>query len=79
MSSKSTDKKFQRVLYQNLEKPLKFNNIIIPYSTFSKPEKFIYYGHEKFPFHERHPVFQTLMKKEFADGIKIVLKKFRKT
>ena len=79
MSLKSTDKKFQNEHYQNLEKPLKFNNIIIPYSTFSKPEKFIYYGYEKIPFHERHPVYQTIMKKEFADGIKTFLKKFNKT
>ncbi len=75
MSSKSTDKKYQKIPIQDLEKPLKLNNVIIPFSKFSKTEEFIYYGYEKIPFSERHPVYQTLLKREFAEGVKEFLKK----
>jgi hypothetical protein len=78
MSSKSTDKKYQKIPIQDLLEPLKLKTAIIPYSKFSKTEKFIYDGHEKIPFHERHPVYQTLMKKEFAGGIKMFLLNFKK-
>jgi hypothetical protein len=78
VSLKSTDEKYQKIPIQDLGEPLKLKTFIIPYSKFSKTEKFIYYGYEKIPFHERHPVYQTLLKKEFADGIKIFLKNFRK-
>ena len=78
MSSKSTDKEYQKIPIQDLEEPLKLKNIIIPFSKFSKSEKFIYYGHEKIPFHERHPVYQTLLKKEFIGGIKGFINRFKK-
>ncbi len=78
MSSKSTDKEYQKIPIQDLEEPLKLKNIIIPFSKFSKSEKFIYYGHEKIPFHERHPVYQTLLKKEFIEGIKGFINRFKK-
>ena len=77
MSSKSTGKKYQKIAIQDSIEPLKLKTVIIPYSNFSKTEKFIYYGHEKIPFHERHPVYQTLLKKEFADGIKMFLINFK--
>ncbi len=77
MSSKSSDKDYQKMQVQGLEEPLKLTPFIIPFSRFSKSEKFIYYGSEKIPFHERHPVYQSLMKKEFAEGIKTFLKELR--
>ncbi len=78
MSSKSTDKKFQKIPIQDLEEPLQLNNVIIPFSKFSKSEEFIYYGHEKIPFQERHPVYQTLLKREFAERIKNFIKKSKR-
>ncbi|MFX0005440.1 MAG: hypothetical protein ACFFA7_06245 [Promethearchaeota archaeon] len=70
MSSKSTNKKYQKIPVQDLPEPLKLNNVIIPFSKFSNSEDFIYYGHEKIPFSERHPVYQTLLIIEFAHEFK---------
>ncbi|MFX0021522.1 MAG: hypothetical protein ACFE9S_04300 [Candidatus Hermodarchaeota archaeon] len=70
MSSKSTDKKYQKIPIHDLEEPLKLNNVIIPFSKFSNSEVFIYYGYEKMPFSERHPIFQAILKREFIESIK---------
>ena len=72
MSSKSIDKKFQGILDQEieLEEPLNFNKIIIPFSKFYKPTQYIYYGNEKIPFNKRHPIYQAILRNEFADAIR---------
>lgn len=72
MSSKSIDKKFQDIThkdFENLERSLNFNKIIIPFSKFYKPTQFIYYGHEKIPFKKRHPIYQAILRSEFVDSI----------
>ncbi|MFX1377904.1 MAG: hypothetical protein ACFFA4_02325 [Promethearchaeota archaeon] len=78
MSSKSSEKKHQKIPIQDLEQPLKLTNAVIPFSKLTIPEKFIYYGYERIPFHERHPVYQTLIKREFAEGIKDFIKIIKK-
>ena len=74
MSSKSTDEEYQKIPIQDLEEPLKLNNIIIPFSKFSNSEQYIYYGHEKIAFSERHPVYQVIFKSEFAEDLKHFMK-----
>ena len=67
MSSKSAEKKIEEIPVQDVDEPLKLKNVIIPFSKFSKTEKFIYYGHEKIPFHKRHPIFQAILRNEFVE------------
>ncbi|MFX1304404.1 MAG: hypothetical protein ACFFBV_04390 [Promethearchaeota archaeon] len=71
MSSKSIGKKIQETLDQEieLEEPLNFNKIIIPFSKFYKPTDYIYYGHEKIPFKKRHPIYQAILRNEFIDSL----------
>jgi hypothetical protein len=66
ISSKSLDKKTQEIPILQIDQPLQVKNIIIPFSQFAKTENFIYYGHEKIPFHQRHPVYQEILKQEFT-------------
>ena len=75
MSSKTSDKKIQEIPVIELDAPLSLRDIMIPFSHFSKPEKCIYYGNEKIPFNQRHPVYQAIFKREFAKDIKIFLEK----
>ncbi|UCC20138.1 MAG: hypothetical protein JSV62_02320 [Promethearchaeota archaeon] len=69
MSSKSLDKKQKEIQIINLEEPLRLRNFIIPFSKFSNPEKYIYYGYEKIPFHERHPIYQVILRNEFVKNL----------
>ena len=54
--------------YHNLDVVL--SKIVIPFSevlgTTSIPD--VYIGHEKIPFEKREPLYQTIMKQEFADA-----------
>lgn len=67
MSSKSQDKKLQEIPIYDEEERLKLKNLIIPFSKFSRPEEYIYYGHEKIPFKKRHSAYQAILKHEFAE------------
>jgi hypothetical protein len=78
MSSKTSDKKFQEIPVIELDVPLSLKDIMIPFSHFSKPEKYIYFGNEKIPFNQRHPIYQAIFKTEFAKDIKIFLEKRKK-
>lgn len=69
MSSKTLDKKLQEIPILKLEEPIKVKNLIIPFSKFSKPEKYIYYGHERIPFKKRHPIYQAILRNEFVNSI----------
>ena len=71
MSIKSIDKKVQEALDQEIEfeEPLNFNKIMIPFSKFYKPTKFIYYGHERIPFRKRDPIYQAILRNEFVNII----------
>ena len=65
ISSKSFDKKNQEIHMLEIEEPLQVKSIIIPFSEFAKTGNFIYFGHEKIPFHQRHPIYQEILKHEF--------------
>ncbi len=58
------------VNYDNLEALL--SKIVIPFSEVlgntNVPD--LYAGHEKIPFEKRYPLYQTIMRREFADAIK---------
>jgi hypothetical protein len=66
MSSKSVEKNIEEIQVLDVEEPIKLKNVIIPFSKFSKTEKFIYYGHEKIPFQKRHPIYQAILRNEFV-------------
>ena len=78
MSSKTLDKKLQEIPFLNIEEPLKLKNLIIPFSKFSSPKKYIYYGHEKIPFKERHVAYQTIIRLEFAEEMKEFINSIKK-
>lgn len=78
MSSKTSDKKFQEIPAIELDSPLSLRDILIPFSHFTKPEEYIYFGHEKIPFNQRHPVYQAILKGEFSKEIKIFIEKIKK-
>ncbi|MFW9826713.1 MAG: hypothetical protein ACFFEY_03725 [Candidatus Thorarchaeota archaeon] len=78
MISKTLDKKIQEIPVLELDPPLSLRDITIPFSHFSKPEKYIYYGEEKIPFNQRPPIYQAIFKREFAEDIKIFLEKRKK-
>ena len=58
--------------YDNLE--LVLSKIIIPFSEMMRDSHVpdVYAGHEKIPFEKRYPLYQTTMKQEFADEIKVL-------
>jgi hypothetical protein len=74
MSSKSIDEEFQEIPILDIEQPFKLRNAVISFSEFINPQKYIYYGYEKIPFHKRNPVYQKILTNEFAKEIKIFLK-----
>ncbi len=68
MSSKSEKKKYKELPYYGIleEDPLNLKLAIISFTNFGKSEKFIYDGHEKIPFKERHVLYQCILKNEFT-------------
>jgi len=69
MSSKLEKKKYEDVLDYGIlkEDPLNLKSAILSYTNFGKAEKFIYDGHEKMPFHERHLLYQSILRNEFTN------------
>ena len=51
-----------------LKKPLDLKRLVIHLSEFckSKSPSYIYSGTEKIPFGEKHPDYQSILKKEFS-------------
>ena len=72
MSSKSEKKKYKELPYYGVlkEDPLNLKLAILSYKSFGKSEEFIYEGHEKMHFHERHPIYQSILRNEFTDLIR---------
>lgn len=70
ISSRLKDKKIQEIQPQKVNIEYNLKDIIIPFSAIQNTEKFIYYGQEKIPFRERHPVYQTLLRNEFKSSLK---------
>lgn len=58
------------VEYENIEELL--SKIIVPFSkvlrTSNVPD--VYVGYEKIPFEKRDPLYQTIMRQEFADALR---------
>lgn len=71
MSPKLVKKKYEEVLdYGILKKdPHNLKSAILSYTNFGKTEEFIYDGNEKMPFHERHLLYQSILRNEFMDLI----------
>ena len=70
MSSKSIDKKFVKIEYEE-EDHFDVKHCIIPFSElFPKPEVFIYDGTEKMSFRKRESLFRTILLQEFCDAVK---------
>jgi len=70
MSSKTLEKKTEDPIETKvISEPISLKNFIIPFSEFGKSERYIYLGFERIPFRERHPIYQTILKNEFADVI----------
>lgn len=74
MSSKSIDKNILEIhnKVDRKKKYLSLKDLVVPFSEFGGPSKelFIYFGGEKIPFNERHPVYQAILKNEFAKSIR---------
>ncbi|NVM34412.1 MAG: hypothetical protein HWN81_02375 [Candidatus Lokiarchaeota archaeon] len=71
MSSKTLDKKFEDNIEESIAKqPVNLKEFVIPFSEFIRSEKYIYFGSEKIPFKERHPVYQVILRNEFAKTMK---------
>jgi len=71
MSSKLLNKKFEDIVEEEpVKKPFDLKEFVIPFSEFGKSVKYIYFGFEKIPFKERHPVYQRILMNEFARTIK---------
>ena len=68
MSSKTEKDGFDDLLDYGIlkEEPLNLKGAILSYNNLKKPERFIYNGHEKMPFSERHPVYQAVLINEFT-------------
>ena len=70
MSSKTLEKKSEDVIETEIiSEPVSLKKFIIPFSEFGKSERYIYFGSERIPFREKHPMYQTILKNEFADLI----------
>ena len=80
MSSKSVDKEQEQAnLVGNdfiSKAPVNFKHLVIEFSNFGKSEKihYIYFGDEKIPFRERHSLYQSIIRNEFAENIKDFIK-----
>ncbi len=64
--------------YNNLEMVL--SKIIIPFSEVMgdshAPD--VYAGYEKIPFKKRYPLYQTIMKQEFVNSMRVLKKRIKK-
>ena len=82
MSSKTSDKKYQKIVEPEItiEKPSNLKKAVFSFSqVFSSSNiTYIYTGEEKIPFKERHPVYQALLKSEFRDVIREFIKNLQK-
>lgn len=69
MSSKLENKKYEEVSDYDIlrEDPLNLKSAILSYVNFGKAEEFIYNGHERMPFHERHLLYQSILRNEFTN------------
>ena len=78
MSSGSVEKTHNIINgYKSLEDDsIDYDKVIIPFSEFGKTIKpsFIHDGIEEIGFNERHPVYQTILKNEFANEMKDFMK-----
>jgi len=56
--------------YENLE--LVLSKIVIPFSEVIRDSSIpdVYVGYEKIPFEKRDPLYQTIMRQEFADAMR---------
>ena len=79
MSSKTLDKKFEDIVEEDFVKePVNLKEFIIPFSEFGKSVNYIYFGLEKIPFKERHPVYQMILRNEFSKALKEFQSSLRK-
>jgi len=79
MSSKTLDKKFEDNIEEDIVKqPVNLKEFVIPFSKFGRSEKYIYLVFEKIPFNERHPVYQIILRNEFAKALNKFQSKLRK-
>lgn len=71
MSSKTLNKKFEDIIREDIiQVPVNLKNLIIPFSEFGRSTEYIYFGYEKIPFKERHPIYQMIITNEFNKAIK---------
>ena len=78
MSSKILEKKHQDITRLEIteEKVINLKKAVISFSQLSgvPQNEFIYTGKEKILFNDTHPVYQTILRHEFADAIKKTFK-----
>ncbi len=76
MSSKSYNKKYINALRRakdiNDQHALDLSKLMIPFSMIptKKRIEYIYLGHEKISFNERHPTYQMIFRNEFEGVIR---------
>lgn len=76
MSSGKIEKFYNDVLksrYNNsVDHYFSLSNCVVSFSSLSKNKQtsWIYFGNEKIPFKERHPVFRMILRNEFSNAIK---------
>jgi len=74
MSSKISEKKHQGVkrLEMTEQKAIDLKKAMISFSQLIgfPHTTFVYTGNEQIPFNDTHPVYQTIMRHEFADAIR---------
>ena len=79
MSSKTLDKKFEDTVEEDtVKEPVNLKEFVIPFTEFGKSVEYVYFGPEKIPFKERHPVYQIILRNEFAKALKEVQSSLRK-
>ena len=74
MSSKISEKKYKDIDKFEItqDKIVNLKTAVLSFSQLSglPSTAFIYTGREKIPFNDTHPVYQTILRHEFADAIK---------
>ena len=69
MSSEIKKKKYQGPEVP-IEEEFDVKAMVLPFSLMSrKKEEYIYFGGEKIPFRERHPVYRELFLSEFTSNM----------
>jgi hypothetical protein len=58
--------------YDNLKGVL--SKIIVPFADVMGDSNIpdVYAGHEKIPFEKRYPLYQTILRQEFSDAIRVL-------